>query len=108
MTGVGGGEAERVDEQVGAIANDAGESRRVMSVGGVKPRAASHEVSRHPQRVASDEIDRPLCGEQSPRRRTSEDAGSSKNHSPGHRPRLTSTVARHQVGSRGDERSEGE
>jgi hypothetical protein len=48
LAGIRGGEAERVDKKVGAVAQDASEGSRVVTIGCMEPRTGGGEVIRHP------------------------------------------------------------
>jgi hypothetical protein len=47
QAGVGGSTAERVGKQVDAVAKDASEGSRVVTIGRMEPSAGGGEVSRH-------------------------------------------------------------
>jgi hypothetical protein len=59
LPGVGGGEAQRVNEKVGSAADHAAERFRIVAIRGMKTGAFDREAIWHPRLVAPDEIEDP-------------------------------------------------
>jgi hypothetical protein len=57
--GMGGGEADAVDEQVGTVAERGLQLRLVVPIGGDEPRPCGGKPGRHPGRVPAGHVDLP-------------------------------------------------